>query len=433
MGIKVEKVAVLGANGRMGSLSGGIFAQAGLQVFFLSRSEEKSRKGVAAAVQQARSEEIAERIVSMSYERLEEVLSSSDWIFEAVGEDLSLKKEFYKKIDQYRRPHSIVSTVSSGLSIKKLAEGKSESFRKHFLGTHFYNPPGKLPAAERISHPETDPKVIQFVDDFMTKNLRRIVIPTLDTPAFAGNRIGFQLLNKVAMLAEKIGVERVDYLIGPYTGRAMSPLVTIDLVGLDVHKAIVDNIYQNTKDERHETFRLPGYMAEMVQEGQLGDKTPDKGGFYKQGENKKRLVLDVLKGEYRPLEKMRIPFIEKAKELIHIGEYRKAFEILKDAKEEEADIVRRTLAGYVSYAFNRVGEVTPVSDGMRGIDAVMGHGFNWAPPSSIIDFLGGPKAALELIERYQLPIPSYLEKQAAHKKVARLYSDMNVGRYFIAA
>lgn len=432
MGIKIGKVAVLGANGRMGSLSGGIFAQAGLQVFFLSRSEEKSRKGVTAAVQQARSEEIAERIVPMSYEKLEEVLSQADWVFEAVGENLSLKKEFYQKIDRYRKPHSIVSTVSSGLSIKKLAEGKSESFRRHFLGTHFYNPPGKLPAAERITHPETDPKVIQFVDDFMTSNLRRIVIPTLDTPAFAGNRIGFQLLNKAAMLAEKIGVEKVDYLIGPYTGRALSPLVTIDLVGLDVHKAIVDNIYENTKDERHETFRLPGYMAEMVQEGQLGDKTSDKGGFYRQGENKK-LALDVLKGEYRPLENIRIPFIEKAKELIHIGEYRKAFEVLKDAREEEADIVRRTLAGYVSYAFSRVGEVTPASDGMKGIDAVMGHGFNWAPPSSIVDFLGGPKVALGLMERYQLPIPSYLEKQAAHKKVSRAYSDTNIGRYFIAA
>lgn len=433
MGISIKTVAVLGANGQMGSLSGCLFAQAELEVFYLSRSVEKSKRGIETAVQQVRSQEIAHYMTPLNYDRMEEAISRADWIFEAVSENFDLKREFYERIDAIRKPNSIVSTVSSGLSIEKLAEGRSDDFRKHFLGTHFYNPPTKLPAAERIAHRDTDPEVIQFVDRFMEKALRRVVIPTHDTPAFAGNRIGFQLLNEAATLAEEIGIAQIDYLLGPYTGRAMPPLAIIDLVGLDVHKAIVDNIYENTQDERHETFRLPNYVSKMIQLGQLGNKTPGKGGFYKEGAGGERLVLDPETEDYLPVEKVELGFVEAAKKHLHVGEYPQAFQILREARCEEADLVRKVMAGYVSYAFSRVGEVTPASDGMKGIDAVMAYGFSWAPPSAIVDAMGGPEIALEWIDRYRFARPPYLEEQVKQGGARKLYSDPNVGRYFIAA
>jgi 3-hydroxyacyl-CoA dehydrogenase len=261
MAYEIRRVAVLGANGTMGALSGGLFAQQGVHVCFVSRSRDKSVLGIEKAVAQARSEQLARYMTAESYDNLPAVVADCDWIFEALGEDADLKRTYYEIVDRHRRSDAIVSTVSSGLSIAGLAAGRSESFRQHFLGTHFYNPPAKLPAAERIAHPETLPEVVRFVDAFMAERLRRVVIPTRDVPAFAGNRVGFQFLNQAAKLAEQHGVLTIDTLLGSYTGRALPPLKTIDLVGLDVHRAIVDNVFHNAAHDCRECFKMPDIHA----------------------------------------------------------------------------------------------------------------------------------------------------------------------------
>ncbi|MCA9643849.1 MAG: 3-hydroxyacyl-CoA dehydrogenase family protein, partial [Myxococcales bacterium] len=271
---RIEHVVVLGANGTMGFGSGALFTHAVPKVTFLARTKAKAEDGLKAAIRQVRSPTVADRVECGSYEDdLEQAVASADLIFEAVTEQLELKQQFFERIDKARRADSIIGTVTSGLSINKLAEGRSESFRKHFMGIHFFNPPNVIVGTELVAGKDTDAELLDFVETYCEKLLGRTMIRTADTPGFAGNRVGFKVLNEVAQLAEEHGPALMDKLVGPYTGRALAPLGTIDLVGWDIHKAIVDNIYKLTKDEAHGTLELPAYMQRLIDKGTLGNKT----------------------------------------------------------------------------------------------------------------------------------------------------------------
>jgi 3-hydroxyacyl-CoA dehydrogenase len=252
-------------------------------------------------------------------------------------------------------------------------------------------------------------------------------------PAFAGNRVGFKVLNEVAQLAEKHGVAFADYLIGPHTGRAMAPLATVDLVGWDVHKAIVDNVHAHTRDEAHAAFALPSYMDRLIGRGHLGNKTADRGGFYKRvkdGSRTTTLVLDPASGDYNPASPVRpIAFVEKMRQLHRVGCYRDALRILVEAGGDEAALARKIVFGYVSYALNRVGEGEVVAQ-PRDVDRIMGFGFNWAPPSVLVDLVG-PEPTRKAIEAAGLTVPRVL---ATLKPGERLFRErgVNVGRFFAA-
>lgn len=416
---EIKKVAVLGASGNMGSLSGGLFAQAGITCYFFARSLDKAEAGIEQALSQGRSEVLRRYIVPKTYDELEKVIPECDWVLEALAEDIQIKNEFFTRIDALRKKGTLVSTVSSGLSIQKMAENKSEDFQKHFMGTHFYNPPGKLTANELIFHPKVEKATRDFVMNFTEKVLRRVNIITYDVPAFAGNRIGFQFLNEAAIYAEKYGVSKIDYLLSGHTGRALAPLATIDLVGLDVHKAIVENVYQNTQDERHETYKLPAYMQKMIEQGLLGRKAKGKGGFFSRDVNKNPVEIKISTLNYEAVNLEKVDWVEKMKSYIHDGAYTKAMELLKTATGEEAELVRHFVLGYVSYAFHRIGEVTPTEDFIHGIDRVMSYGFSWLPPSGWVDLLGGPKKTLDLIEKSNLPVPESL-KNLPEGKICRI-------------
>ena len=159
------------------------------------------------------------------------------------------------------------------------------------LGMHLFNPPNVIIGCELIPHAGTDPEVTAFVADYLTSKLGRELVKTSDTPAFCGNRVGFKVLNECAQLAVEHGTAYIDALIGPHTGRAMAPLATVDFVGWDVHKAIVDNLHANTRDEAHAAFAMPAYMDKLVAAGHLGNKTKDKGGFFR-ADGKAKLVGD---------------------------------------------------------------------------------------------------------------------------------------------
>jgi 3-hydroxyacyl-CoA dehydrogenase len=226
--------------------------------------------------------------------------------------------------------------------------------------------------------------------------------------------VGFKVLNEVAQLAAEHGVAFMDQLVGPHSGRAMAPLATVDLVGWDVHRAIVDNLHENTKDEAHETFRLPDYMAKLMESGHLGDKTPKKGGFYRRvrdGKKTEVFVLDPVRGEYHAMDDVirDLPdFVLKMKKLNRVGRYRQAMAVMLEARGAEADLLRRVILGYVSYGLNRVGEVVKEP---RDVDRIMGFGFNWAPPSVLVD-LFGVKETIAALERAKLPVPPVLTKHA---------------------
>ena len=428
----LERVVVLGANGTMGYGSAALFTQAVPHVTFLARTKSKAEEGLGAAVKQVRSPTVASRASVGDYEHdLESEVAKADLVFEALTEDLAVKKDMFDRVEKHRRDDSIVATVTSGLSINALCEGRGDSFRRNFLGLHFFNPPNVIVGTELIAGRDTDPDVLDFVDAFSRFRLGREMIRTADTPAFAGNRVGFKVLNEAAQLAEELGPVLVDRLVGPYTGRALTPLATIDLVGWDIHRAIVDNVYDNTDDEAHETLKLPPYMDKLMERGVLGNKTGR--GFFWKDENKQRHALDPVSGDYKPEAEVKLPdlgYIDDVSRLHNEGRYTEALQVFLAAEGPEADIARRVIAGYVSYAFHRVGEVTETLD---GIDRIMGMGFNWAPPGVLVDTMGA-KASVELIERAGLPVPGLLAEAAASGEPRRFFEHphINVGRFFVA-
>lgn len=428
---KIEHVVVLGANGTMGYGSAALFTQAVPKVTFLARTREKAEEALAAAIKQVRSPTVASRAAVGDYDAdLDSAVASADLVFEALTEDFEIKREMFDRVERARRDDAIVATVTSGLSINQLCAGRSDSFRRHFMGLHFFNPPNVIVGTELIPGDDTDPKLVDFVEAFSRLRLGREIVRTADTPAFAGNRVGFKVLNEAAQLAEQLGPVLVDRLVGPYTGRAMTPLATIDLVGWDIHRAIVDNVHQNAPDEAHATLKLPDYMANLLDKGVLGNKSG--GGFFKK-DGKTRLALNPTTGDYTPESEIRLPdlgYIDEVAHLHSMGRYAEGLQVFAAADGDEAAIARKVIAGYVSYAFHRAGEVTQT---ITGIDMIMGAGFNWAPPSVLVDTFGKDET-VRMIEEAGLPVPENLAKAARSGKPKRFFEQpqVNVGKFFVA-
>ena len=429
----LEHVVVLGANGTMGFGSAALFTQAVPRVTFLARTREKAQEGLDAAVAQVRSNSLTSRADIGDYDDdLPAALATADLVFEAVAEDPAIKTTMFDLIEQHRRPGSLVATVSSGLSINGLAAGRSDDFRANFCGLHFFNPPNVITGTELIPNADTDPEVLDFLEQFCRTRLGREMVRTEDTPAFAGNRVGFKVLNECAQMAEDLGPLLVDRIVGPYTGRALTPLATIDLVGWDVHRAIVDNVYDNTDDEAHETLRLPDYMATLIDQGVLGRKTG--GGFFKpapRGSDEEDLVLVPATGEYVPESSISLPDMPHVAEIADLyaqGRYVEGLQVLLDAKGAEAALARKVMAGYIAYSFERVGEVCA---SINDIDRIIGMGFNWAPPSVLVDTMG-PANAVKMISEAGLAVPSALADASPDTHFFN-HPTINTGRFFVAA
>ena len=429
-GADVQKVVVLGANGAMGAGCGQVFAQAGLTTVFLARDRARAEAGRARAAKRARDPSLADRIVAGSYaDDLARELADADLVFEAVAEDPDVKRALYAELDRVRPPGVVVATVSSGLSIARLCADRSADFARSFLGMHFFNPPHVITGCELVPHAGTDPDVVRRMAAFLRERLGRALVTTADTPAFCGNRIGFKVLNECAQLAEEHHPAFLDEVLGPHTGRAMGPLATIDFVGWDVHRAIVDNLRAHTRDEAHASFALPAYMEELIEAGHLGDKTADRGGFFrKDGDGKAgpRLALDPRRRAYAPVTHPRHPTAQRMHELHTEGRHADAFDLLADA-DDECAVMRRIVLGYVSYALGRVGEVV---ERTADVDTIMAHGFRWAPPGLICDLLGAART-IRLLEAHALPVPRVLA--LALDQRAPLYLGRDTARFFPSA
>jgi 3-hydroxyacyl-CoA dehydrogenase len=412
MARQIRKVVVLGANGAMGAGSGEVFAAAGIETTFLARTRDKAIEGQRRAEKLAKSSAISRFIRTGSYDDdLARAVADADLVFEAVSEELALKRVFFEKIDALRRPDAIVATVSSGLSIATMAAVGGDSFARHFLGIHFFNPPNVIVGCELIPHAGTDPLVVGEVTELLRERLGRELVRTSDTPAFCGNRVGFKVLNECAQLAETHGAAYIDALVGPHTGRAMAPLATIDFVGWDVHQAIVDNVYANTRDEAHAAFALPASMKAKIAAGCLGDKTPDKGGFFKKSEKQKIETPEVAR---------------KMKALHHVGRYREAFDVFAEATGADAELIRRVILCYVSYGLGRVGEIV---ESVADVDRIMGFGFNWAPPGVLVDLIGA-RRTVALVEAARLPVPRVLVDAAERNHRLFDAAHVDTGRFF---
>lgn len=389
----IKTITVIGANGTMGCNVSGIFASFGeAKVYMISRSMKKAKMAVEKAGKSVKADTIKDNLIPADYSMLESCIKKSDLVFESVAEDLNAKLEINRDLVKYVGKDTIICTGSSGLSIKELAEVFPESIRRNYMGVHFYNPPYSMTLCELIPSTYTDKHLIKNVRDYVTNNLYRTAVEVKDLPAFLGNRIGFQFINECLQYAEKYkgngGIDYIDAILGQFTGRSMAPLVTSDFVGLDVHKAIVDNLYQNTGDYARDTFILPKFANEMVTRGMLGRKT--KGGLYKlqisDSGDKKKFVYDIESNSYRDVINFSFPFAESMVSSFKVGDYNSAFKTLINNQSIEAELCLEFLLKYVVYSLKAT---SLVGDGVQSADDVMATGFNWCPPLAVVQALFG--------------------------------------------
>ena len=390
--MKINTVTIVGANGTMGANVSAIFASFGnARVYMVSRDIEKSKKAMVRAGKSVRADSIVRNLIPADYTMLSSCVAESDLVFESAAENLDLKIQLHTEIGRTLREDAVACTGSSGLSITRLAECYPDNVRSHFFGVHLFNPPYQLTLCELTASPYSDMSLYASLKEYLSEKLHRTIAESKDLPAFLGNRIGFYVMNEALQYAEKYqdngGIDYIDSLLGPFTGRTMAPLTTSDFVGLDVHKAIVDNIYENTNDYVHEKFVLPTFVQELIDEGRLGRKS--RQGLYQLLRNdsgeKRLLVYDIKTRQYRDVIRYSFPFAMEMKSALRDGDYERAFRALIDNRSQEADICLRFLLRYIVYALYTAEHV---GYDLRVADDVMATGFTWCPPFAMMEALG---------------------------------------------
>lgn len=391
--MNIQTVTVIGANGTMGKNVSGIFASFGnAKVYMVCRTIEAAQKARELAKMTVKAEVIEQNLIPKTYDDLEACIKESDLVFESVMENIEIKKEIYQKLVPFLKPNLIIGSGTSGFSINELSQSFPAAYRPNYMGIHMFNPPYNMTLCELISSDTTDRTLLSEISDYLKKTLLRCVVQVKDAPAFMGNRIGFQFINEALLYAEKYadngGIDYIDSILGPFTGRNMAPLATSDFVGLDVHKAIVDNIYANTNDYAHETFVMPAFAEKLIAEKKLGRKTGC--GLYQMTVNsdgkKTVMVYDIKSGKYRPKEKRVFPFSAGMIAEFKNGNYAQGFACLTDNHSLEAKICLGFLLKYVFYSITMTKQI---GENMYAADDVMANGFGWVPPLAIIDALGG--------------------------------------------
>ena len=424
--LKIKTVTVVGVTGTMGANIAGIFASFGnAKVYCVGRDIEKVKRTIPRIVKSVKADAIAKNLIPADFDSLEECVSQSDLIFESSKEDIGVKKNIASRVGKAMKATAVSGTGSSGLSITTIAECYPEELRSRFFGIHMFNPPYTLPLCELTPTKYSNKELKEELREYLSNQLLRTVVEVKDSPAFLGNRIGFQFINEALQCAEKYkdngGIDYIDALLGSFTGRTMAPLVTADFVGLDVHKAIVDNIYENTDDYAHDTFVMPPFAAKLVEEGKLGRKSG--GGLYKlvKYENglKRQTVYDINTGLYRDVIPYVFPFADKMKKQIAEGDYVKAFERLVNNHSQEAEICLSFLLKYIVYSLYATEEV---GYDITAADDVMATGFNWCPPLAMYQALSTVSNVPELIK---MRLPEICQKV----DVDRLLSDVKPSKY----
>lgn len=385
----IKTVTVVGANGTMGTNVSAIFASFGsAKVYLVSRDIEKSKAAAIRAGKTVKADSIVKNLIPVDYSMLDKCVAESDLVFESAAENLEIKIGLHTKIGKSLRKGAVACTGSSGLSITRLAECYPEPVRSQFFGVHMFNPPYQLTLCELTASPYSEMSLYKDLKVYLTDTLHRTVAESKDLPAFLGNRIGFYFINEALQYAEQYqdngGIDYIDAILGPFTGRTMPPITTADFVGLDVHKAIVDNIYENTDDYAHSTFILPEYVQKLIDKGMLGRKRGQ--GLYKliKGENgfKRMMVWDIKEGGFRDEIKYTFPFAIKMKEYLKVGDYDKAVLELINNHSQEADICLRFLLRYIIYSLYTAEHV---GYDLRVADDVMATGFTWCPPFAMME------------------------------------------------
>lgn len=428
MAYQIKKAAVIGS-GVMGSGIAAHLANIGIPVLLLDivpnkLTEDEEKKGFTLEHKAVRN-----RVVSKSIQKLLkqkpapltskknlalieagnleddlEKLKDVDWIIEVIVENLEVKKGLYEKIDAVRKPGTIVTSNTSGISIDAMAEGRSEDFQKHFLGTHFFNPPRYLKLLEVIPAKTTSNEVIEFMTSFGEDRLGKGVVLAKDTPNFIANRIGTYglLVTLREMEKRSYTVGEVDSVTGTLIGRPKSATFrTLDVVGLDTFKHVAKNVYDKTEGEEQAVFELPEFMKKMIDNGWIGAKAK-QGFFVKKG--KEIFEIDSSTLEYGPVKKMKTPSIEMAKQQKGLGNRVKS---LVYADDRTGELLWSILAPTLLYSADMHGKI---ADTIVSIDNAMKWGFGWQQgPFEVWDAIGVSKSVERMKEQGET-IPEFAQK-----------------------
>ncbi|MBS4190650.1 enoyl-CoA hydratase/isomerase family protein [Bacillus sp. FJAT-49705] len=352
-------------------------------------------------------------------ERLKEV----DWVIEVVVENLNIKKQVFEKVDQYRKQGSIVSSNTSGISVKAMAEGRSEDFQKHFLGTHFFNPPRYLKLLEVIPTKNTDAEVLSFMKQFGEDVLGKGVVEAKDTPNFIANRIGTYGLLVTVQEMQKGGysVGEVDSVTGPLIGRPKSATFrTLDVVGLDTFVHVANNVYELVDGKEREAFEVPAFIKEMLNKSWLGSKS-GQGFFLKKG--KEILELDPQTLEYGPRKKLSTAATELSKQEKGTANKMKA---LVYADDRAGKLLWNILSPVLIYSAELLGTI---ADDVAAIDKAMKWGFGWElGPFETWDAIGVEKSVKKM-EESGGEIPSWIHEML-EKGFTSFYKEEEGNLYF---
>ncbi|TDN83070.1 3-hydroxyacyl-CoA dehydrogenase [Salegentibacter sp. 24] len=414
---RINKVAVIGS-GIMGSGIACHFANIGVEVLLLDiipreLNEKELKKGLTLEDKEVRNrlvneslqtalkskpspiyhKDFANRITTGNMDDDISRVSEVDWIIEVVVERLDIKQQVFEKLEKYRKKGTLITSNTSGIPIQQMNEGRSDDFKQHFCGTHFFNPPRYLKLFEIIPGPDTKKEVLEFLQKYGEKFLGKKTVVAKDTPAFIGNRIGiFSIMSLFHMVKDMdMSIEEVDKLTGPVIGRQKSATFrTVDVVGLDTLVHVANGLHKGVpNDEAHDLFALPDFIQTMMDNKWYGSKSGQ--GFYKKIKNEdgsstiKSLDLETM--EYRDQQKASFATLEQTKSIDNVAD---RFEVLINGKDKAGEFYRKNFSALFAYVSNRIPEI---SDELYKIDDGVKAGFGWEHgPFQIWDAIGVKKA-----------------------------------------
>jgi 3-hydroxyacyl-CoA dehydrogenase len=417
---KIRRVAVLGA-GTMGAAIAAHCANSGLDVDLLDiASDDGDNDEVVNAgfdrMMKARpaalmSKEVAGRIRTGNFADDFDRVAEADWVLEAILERLEPKRELMRRVEETAKEGAIISSNTSGIPLHRISEGRSEGFRRRFLGTHFFNPPRYLKLLEIIPTEDTDPEVVELVRDFGERVLGKGGVIAKDTPNFIGNRLGsFTGMQSVTYAFENgYGIEEVDAITGPLIGRPKTATFRLhDQIGLDIAVGVAENLYEAVpEDESREDLKPHPKLKEMLERDLLGNKSG--AGFYRRTERDGQRVFDVLDPdtfEHHPPQNPELPIAEEANKQGDLGA-RLRFLMEKADEDRHAKYIRDTLLPYLAYAARRLPEI---SDTLEDADHAMEWGFaHQAGPFRTWDLLGVRETA-ERMESLEIEVAPWVRE-----------------------
>jgi len=411
----IKHAAVLGA-GVMGTQLSGLFANKGIKTYLFDISIElaTSGKNCLKTLKPAPLEnpENIDLITPCCYDTDIEKIAQVDWVLEAVAENLDIKHKVYDMLLPYLKDSAILTTNTSGITLKELSQNFSLELKNRFMVTHFFNPPRYMQLLELVKSEDTSPKTYNIISEYGKDVLDKGIVPAKDTPNFIGNRVGVFGLMSTINIAMKMGmnIETVDALTGAICGRPKSATFrTADVIGLDVLKNVAMTTYQKSKhDESVEMFKIPETMELLIENGNLGQKT--KAGFYKKDDNGDILVLDLDSKEYRPIGKIELGLNDNIIQNDNVGQRINAL-INLDSKYGEFfwEILSRMLL----YCANRIPEI---SDSYKDIDNAMKWGFGWEiGPFEIWDMIGF-SSSVARIKSDNKTIPKWIKEMISKEE-----------------